>query len=68
MELPDEFMELNYSNLLCGVIRGALQLVNVKVSCEILRDSLKGGGDATEVSTVTILSFFDHHDNMYAPI
>ncbi len=28
VELPDEYRELKYSNLLCGVIRGALEMVS----------------------------------------
>ncbi len=27
MELPDQLSSLKYSNLLCGVIRGALEMV-----------------------------------------
>ena len=27
VELPEELTELNYSNMLCGVIRGALEMV-----------------------------------------
>jgi len=29
VELPEDAMDLWYSNILCGVIRGALELVNV---------------------------------------
>lgn len=28
VELPDEYRELDYCNLLCGVIRGALEMVS----------------------------------------
>lgn len=28
VELPDEFKELKYCNILCGVIRGALEMVS----------------------------------------
>jgi hypothetical protein len=30
VELPDEFKKLKYSNLICGVIRGALEMLQVK--------------------------------------
>ena len=28
VELPEEFKELRYCNILCGVIRGALEMVS----------------------------------------
>ena len=52
MELPaagdeqyngDDLRKLKYSNVYCGVIRGALEQVNLKVECSIVRDTLKGG-------------------------
>ena len=30
VELPEELTELNYSNMLCGVIRGALEMVRLR--------------------------------------
>jgi hypothetical protein len=38
----DDLRKLKYSNLYCGVIRGALEQVNLKVECSIIRDTLKG--------------------------
>lgn len=38
----DDLRKLKYSNLYCGVIRGALEQVNLKVECNIVRDTLKG--------------------------
>ncbi|KAL7543168.1 hypothetical protein ACHAXR_012861 [Thalassiosira sp. AJA248-18] len=38
----DDLRKLKYSNLYCGVIRGALEQVNLKVECSIVRDTLKG--------------------------
>mmetsp|Transcript_15707 Transcript_15707/g.26822 ORF Transcript_15707/g.26822 Transcript_15707/m.26822 type:complete len:204 (+) Transcript_15707:118-729(+) len=38
----DDLSRLKYSNLYCGVIRGALEQVNLKVECNIVRDTLKG--------------------------
>lgn len=38
----DDLRKLKYSNLYCGVIRGALEQVNLKVDCSIVRDTLKG--------------------------
>ena len=38
----EDLRKLKYSNLYCGVIRGALEQVNLKVECNIVRDTLKG--------------------------
>ena len=42
VELPDEYRELKYCNILCGVIRGALEMVNMDVECRLVQDMLKG--------------------------
>jgi trafficking protein particle complex subunit 3 len=47
-ELPDGMQRLWYSNILCGVIRGALEMVNMKVECKFVRDRLKGD-DTNEI-------------------
>lgn len=41
-ELPEECGGLWYSNVLCGVIRGALEMVNMKVECRFERCRLRG--------------------------
>lgn len=41
--LPPQYQkQLWYSNLLCGVIRGALEMVNIRVQCSFIRDMLCG--------------------------
>ena len=41
--LPPQYQNtLWYSNLLCGVIRGALDMINMKVNCYFDKDTLKG--------------------------
>ena len=42
VELPDKFKGLWYSNMICGVIRGALEAINIKVECKYTKDTLKG--------------------------
>jgi len=43
-ELPDGAVKqhLWYSNVLCGVIRGALEQVGIKTKCVFVRDTLRG--------------------------
>lgn len=41
-ELPEEHPTLWYSNVLCGVIRGALEMVNMKVGCVFVKCKLRG--------------------------
>ncbi|GAX75746.1 hypothetical protein CEUSTIGMA_g3189.t1 [Chlamydomonas eustigma] len=42
VELPEEYRDLKYCNILCGVIRGALEMVSMDVECRIIQDMLKG--------------------------
>lgn len=42
VELPDDHNQLNYSNILCGVIRGALESVQMAVDVRFVQDILKG--------------------------
>jgi hypothetical protein len=37
-----DLSKLKYSNVFCGVIRGALEQVNLKVECEFVKDVLQG--------------------------
>lgn len=42
VELPDACAKLSYCQLLCGVIRGALEMVNITVECTFVQDRLQG--------------------------
>ena len=42
VELPEGCDDLVYCNILCGVIRGALEMVNMNVTCNFVRDVLTG--------------------------
>ncbi|KJP85899.1 hypothetical protein AK88_04486 [Plasmodium fragile] len=42
VELPKSLSSLNYCSLLCGVIRGALEQIRIKVNCYFVKDMLKG--------------------------
>uniref|UniRef100_A0A8D2APA2 Trafficking protein particle complex subunit 3 n=1 Tax=Sciurus vulgaris TaxID=55149 RepID=A0A8D2APA2_SCIVU len=48
VELPDNHSSLIYSNLLCGVLRGALEMVQMAVEAKFVQDTLKGDG-VTEI-------------------
>jgi trafficking protein particle complex subunit 3 len=43
VELPEQFVsELWYSNILCGVVRGALEMVHIQVDVVFVADQLRG--------------------------
>ncbi|KAJ1422547.1 putative transport protein particle component Bet3 [Ochromonadaceae sp. CCMP2298] len=42
VELPPQYQNLQYCNILCGVIKGALEMVQLQVVCSFLKDTLKG--------------------------
>lgn len=42
VELPDSLVTLKYSNIFAGVIRGALEMVQIEVSTWFVQDYLKG--------------------------
>ena len=46
--LSDKFKGLWYSNMFCGVIRGALETINIKVKCKYSKNTLKGN-DLNEI-------------------
>lgn len=48
VELPESLKDINYLNILPGVIRGALETISTPVRAYIKKDSLKGD-DETEI-------------------
>ena len=42
VELPPQYAELQYCNILIGVIKGSLEMVQLQVDCRFIRDILKG--------------------------
>eukprot|EP01038_Epipyxis_sp_PR26KG_P006308 gene6308-8687_t len=48
VELPAQYQDLQYCILLCGVLKGALEMVQLQIECKIVKDVLKGD-DITEL-------------------
>jgi hypothetical protein len=48
VELPEKYNGLWYSNIICGIIRGALEAINIRVDCKYNKDVLKGN-DTNEI-------------------
>jgi len=48
VELPDDLKSLRYCNLICGAIRGSLEMVQLDVQSWIVQDQLKGDSN-TEI-------------------
>uniref|UniRef100_A0A8C1UZK6 Trafficking protein particle complex 3 n=1 Tax=Cyprinus carpio TaxID=7962 RepID=A0A8C1UZK6_CYPCA len=48
VELPDNHSNLVYSSLLCGVLRGALEMVQMAVDVRFAQDTLRGD-NVTEI-------------------
>lgn len=48
VELPEDMKNLKYCASICGVIKGALEMVQLDVQCFIVQDQLKGDSN-TEI-------------------
>ena len=41
VELPEHLNALCYSNIICGIIRGMLEVAGYEVTCEFVKDTVK---------------------------
>ena len=51
VELPEQWSNIAYSSLLCGALRGAMEMVQMRVECTLNKDTL-WGDDFTEIKVV----------------
>ena len=42
VELPEELNDLCYSNIICGIFRGMLEVSGFEIKCEFVKDKMKG--------------------------
>jgi hypothetical protein len=66
VQVPPQYADLKYSNILCGVIRGALNMVRLSVTCEYVQSELTGGKESEiRVTLVEMLheAYQDDDDN-----
>jgi hypothetical protein len=42
VELPESLEGLCYSNIICGIMRGMLEISGFEVKCELVKDKMKG--------------------------
>lgn len=55
VQLPNDLESLQYNNIICGVIEGALDMINIQVECECVKDVLRGD-PTTELKLLLIES------------
>lgn len=46
VELPPELADLDYSSVICGALRGALQMLQMSVECQLMREEVKGAAES----------------------
>lgn len=61
VELPETAIEggLRYANILCGVIRGALEMVNLQVECAIVADPILNPSSTTTDIQVKFIKYIE---------
>lgn len=52
-----------YSNIMCGIIRGALEMINMKVNASFVSDNLRDQGVQTEIRVQLIEVIQDKYDS-----
>jgi len=58
VELPSELAALNYCQMICGIIRGALEMVQLEITATVEKDTLKGQNQ-TEIRICFVKKLMD---------
>ena len=57
VELPESLNGLIYSNIICGMLRGILEISGFEVKCEFVKDKIKG--DDTNDLKINLVKFIE---------
>ena len=57
VELPESLEGLCYSNIICGIMRGMLEITGFEVKCEFVKDKMKGD-DINDIK-ITLVKYIE---------
>ena len=57
VELPESLEGLCYSNIICGIMRGMLEITGFEVKCEFIKDKMKGD-DINDIK-ITLIKYIE---------
>ena len=57
VELPESLNELCYSNIICGIFRGMLEISGFEIQCEFDKDKMKG--DEVNDLKITLVKYIE---------
>ena len=57
VELPESLEGLCYSNIICGIMRGMLEITGFEVKCEFIKDKMKGD-DINDIK-ITLVKYIE---------
>ena len=57
VELPESLEGLCYSNIICGIMRGMLEITGFEVKCEFIKDEMKGD-DINDIK-ITLVKYIE---------
>ena len=57
VELPESLEGLCYSNIICGIMRGMLEITGFEVKCELIKDKMKGD-DINDIK-ITLVKYIE---------
>ena len=57
VELPESLNDLCYSNIICGMLRGMLEISGFEIQCEFVKDKMKG--DDVNDLKITLVKYIE---------